>query len=73
MIPFAITVDTGAAPHSSLAFMFWGARIFVYPLMLLCAVVGYHVFHDRLELTADNHQGYGTAYLEAISSPRLAG
>jgi cytochrome bd-type quinol oxidase subunit 2 len=24
MVPFAITIDEAAAPHSSLAFMFWG-------------------------------------------------
>ncbi len=24
MIPFSITIDAAAAPHSSLAFMFWG-------------------------------------------------
>ena len=34
MIPFAITIDDAAAPHSSLAFMFWGEGIFVFPLML---------------------------------------
>jgi cytochrome bd ubiquinol oxidase subunit II len=25
MIPFVITIDEAASPHSSLAFMFWGA------------------------------------------------
>ena len=25
MIPFSITIEEAAAPHSSLAFMFWGA------------------------------------------------
>ena len=24
MVPFAITIDEAAAPHASLAFMFWG-------------------------------------------------
>jgi hypothetical protein len=24
MIPFSITIDEAAAPHSSLAFLFWG-------------------------------------------------
>ena len=52
MIPFAITIDSGAAPHSSLAFMFWGAGIFVYPLMLLYAVVGYRVFRGKMGLAA---------------------
>jgi cytochrome bd ubiquinol oxidase subunit II len=29
MIPFYITIDQAAAPHSSLAFMFWGEGLFV--------------------------------------------
>jgi cytochrome bd ubiquinol oxidase subunit II len=28
-----------AAPHSSLAHMFWGAGLFVFPLMLIYAAV----------------------------------
>jgi cytochrome bd ubiquinol oxidase subunit II len=72
MIPFAITIDSGAAPHSSLAFMFWGAGIFVYPLMLLYAVVGYRVFRGKLEPTADRHQGSGNAHLGEIGSPHPA-
>jgi cytochrome bd ubiquinol oxidase subunit II len=72
MIPFAITIDSGAAPHSSLAFMFWGAGIFVYPLMLLYAVVGYRVFRGKMGLTADHHQGSGNAHLGKIGSPHPA-
>src|ERR1700678_4454282 len=34
MIPFSITVDAAAAPHASLAFMFWREGLFVLPLML---------------------------------------
>jgi cytochrome d ubiquinol oxidase subunit II len=30
MMPFTITVNEAAAPHSSLAFMFWGEGIFVF-------------------------------------------
>jgi cytochrome bd ubiquinol oxidase subunit II len=48
MIPFAITIDEGAAPHSSLAFMFWGEGLFVFPLMLLYAAVSYRVFRGKL-------------------------
>ena len=72
MIPFAITINSGAAPHSSLAFMFWGAGIFVYPLMLLYAVVGYRVFRGKLELTPDHHLGSGNAHLEASVAPHPA-
>src|SRR5712691_3747485 len=35
MIPFVLTIDEAAAPQSSLAFMFWGEGLFVFPLMLL--------------------------------------
>jgi hypothetical protein len=52
--------------------MFWGAGIFVYPLMLLYAVVGYRVFRGKLELTEDRHQGSDTAHLEASGSPHPA-
>jgi cytochrome d ubiquinol oxidase subunit II len=48
MIPFAITIDEAAAPHSSLAFMFWGEGLFVYPLMLLYAVINYTVFRGKV-------------------------
>ncbi len=48
MIPFAITIDEAAAPHSSLAFMFWGEGLFVFPLMLLYAAVNYSVFRGKV-------------------------
>jgi hypothetical protein len=28
MIPFSITIQQAAAPHQSLAFLFWGAGVF---------------------------------------------
>ena len=55
MIPFVITIDEAAAPHSSLAFMFWGCGIVVYPLMLLYTVISYTVFRGKVRTTA----GYG--------------
>jgi cytochrome d ubiquinol oxidase subunit II len=51
MIPFTITVNEAAAPHSSLAFMFWGEGIFVFPLMLLYTVVSYTVFRGKVGTT----------------------
>jgi cytochrome d ubiquinol oxidase subunit II len=48
MIPFEITIDQAAAPHSSLAFMFWGEGLFVFPLMLLYMVIGYRVFRGKV-------------------------
>src|SRR5579863_1436378 len=48
MIPFAITIEAAAAPHSSLAFMFWGAGLFVFPMTLLYAAINYGVFRGRV-------------------------
>ena len=48
MIPSAITVDEAAAPHSSLAFMFWGCGVIVFPLMLLYTFISYSVFKGKV-------------------------
>ena len=55
MIPFSITIDEAAAPHSSLAFMFWGEGLFVFPLMLLYAVINYSVFSGKVGSTPHNY------------------
>ena len=48
MIPFSITIDAAAAPHASLAFMFWGEGLFVFPLMLLYTAIGFRVFKGKI-------------------------
>jgi cytochrome d ubiquinol oxidase subunit II len=48
MIPFSITIAEAAAPHASLAFMFWGAGLFVFPLMLLYSAISYTVFRGKV-------------------------
>jgi cytochrome d ubiquinol oxidase subunit II len=48
MIPGAITINEAAAPHSSLAFMFWGEGLFVFPLMLIFTVISYRVFRGKI-------------------------
>ena len=55
MIPFSITIDEAAAPNASLAFMFWGAGLFVFPLMLLYTVTNYSVFRGRIRPDADHY------------------
>jgi len=55
MIPFIITIDEAAAPHSSLAFMFWGAGIFIFPLMLIYTLVNYSVFRGKVGKTAGHY------------------
>src|SRR5690349_18038907 len=53
MIPFSITIEEAAAPNTSLAFMFWGAGLFVFPLMLLYTATNYLVFRGRIRPEAD--------------------
>ena len=55
MIPFSITIADAAAPHASLAFMFWGAGLFVFPLMLIYTAVGLRVFRGKVRLSADSY------------------
>jgi cytochrome d ubiquinol oxidase subunit II len=55
MIPFAITIDEAAAPHSSLAFMFWGAGLFIFPLMLIYTVISYYVFRGKFRSAAEHY------------------
>jgi cytochrome bd ubiquinol oxidase subunit II len=55
MIPFSLTVNEAAAPPSSLAFMFWGAGLFVFPLMLLYTVINYSVFRGKLASMPEQH------------------
>jgi cytochrome d ubiquinol oxidase subunit II len=52
MIPFSITVEEAAAPHSSLEFIFWGAGLIVFPLMLLYSVVSYRIFRGKVQPTS---------------------
>jgi cytochrome d ubiquinol oxidase subunit II len=55
MIPFAITIADAAAPHSSLAFMFWGEGLFVFPLMLLYTAISLSVFRGKIGVAADHY------------------
>jgi cytochrome d ubiquinol oxidase subunit II len=55
MIPFSITVDQAAAPHSSLAFMFWGEGLFVLPLMLIYTAISYRVFRGKVQSTSHHY------------------
>jgi cytochrome d ubiquinol oxidase subunit II len=54
MIPFSITIEQAAAPHSSLAFMFWGEGLFVFPLMLIYTVISLTVFRGKSTASADH-------------------
>ena len=47
LAPFSITIAQAAAPSSSLSFIFWGAGLFVLPVMLLYTVAVYIVFKGK--------------------------
>ena len=55
MIPGVITINEAAAPHSSLAFMFWGEGLFVFPLMLIYTVVSYSIFRGKVGTTSGHY------------------
>jgi cytochrome d ubiquinol oxidase subunit II len=55
MIPFVVTVNEAAAPHSSLAFMFWGAGLFDFPLMLIYTAISYYVFRGKAMPAAQHY------------------
>jgi cytochrome bd ubiquinol oxidase subunit II len=55
MIPFVITIDEAATPQSSLAFMFWGCGLIVFPLMLLYTIISYSVFRGKVRATAGHY------------------
>jgi len=55
MIPFAVTIEAAAAPRSSLAFMFWGAGLFVFPLMLFYTAVSFTIFRGKITASADHY------------------
>jgi len=55
MIPFSITIEAAAAPHASLAFMFWGAGLFVFPLMLVYTAVSLHVFRGKIKTSGHTY------------------
>jgi cytochrome d ubiquinol oxidase subunit II len=55
MVPFSITFQQAAAPHSTLAFLFWGAGLVVFPLMLIYTVMSYSVFRGKVQPGPDSY------------------
>jgi cytochrome bd ubiquinol oxidase subunit II len=55
MIPFAVTIEQAAAPHSSLAFMFWFAGIIVFPLLLIYTAISLNAFRGKVRPAADHY------------------
>jgi cytochrome d ubiquinol oxidase subunit II len=48
MIPYQVTVANAAAPDKSLSFLFWGAGVFVLPVIAIYTAVVYWVFRGKL-------------------------
>ena len=53
MIPYTITVGNAAAPEKSLSFLFWGAGVFVLPVIAIYTAVVYWLFRGK------RRKGYG--------------
>jgi len=47
LIPYSVTAASAAAPHASLSFLFWGAGLFVLPVIGLYTFVVYWMFRGR--------------------------
>jgi cytochrome d ubiquinol oxidase subunit II len=48
MIPYAVTIGDAAAPEASLSFLFWGAGMFVLPVICIYTAVVYWLFRGKL-------------------------
>jgi cytochrome bd ubiquinol oxidase subunit II len=53
MIPYTITVGNAAAPEKSLSFLFWGAGVFILPVIAIYTGLVYWLFRGKLR------KGYG--------------
>jgi cytochrome d ubiquinol oxidase subunit II len=61
MIPYSVTVTSAAAPHASLSFLFWGAGLFVLPVIGLYTFVVYWMFRGR------QRSGYDTSGRSSVA------
>ena len=48
MIPYSVTVQQAAAPTQSLEFLFWGAGIVVFPVVLIYTGLVYWIFRGKM-------------------------
>jgi cytochrome d ubiquinol oxidase subunit II len=48
MIPYSITVGSAAAPEASLSFLFWGAGLFVLPVIAIYTIAVYWFFRGKM-------------------------
>ncbi|CAB3779473.1 Cytochrome bd-I ubiquinol oxidase subunit 2 [Paraburkholderia ultramafica] len=55
IVPFEVTLGAAAAPPASQTFMFWGAGLFVLPLIVLYTCVAYSVFRGKVSKNQAYH------------------
>jgi cytochrome d ubiquinol oxidase subunit II len=55
MIPYSVTVQQAAAPPQSLEFLFWGAGIAVFPVVLIYTALVYWIFRGKVTKGAWRH------------------
>jgi cytochrome bd ubiquinol oxidase subunit II len=52
MVPYSITIANAEAPDTALSFLFWGAGVFVLPVIAIYTITIYWLFRGKL------HGGY---------------
>jgi cytochrome d ubiquinol oxidase subunit II len=55
MIPYTVTVQDAAAPPQSLEFLFWGAGVVVFPVVLVYTGVVYWIFRGKVGKVASGY------------------
>ena len=48
MVPFSVTIAEAAAPRQSLEFMFYGAALIVFPIVLIYTIARYWIFRGKV-------------------------
>jgi cytochrome bd ubiquinol oxidase subunit II len=70
MIPYEITVGNAAAPEASLSFLFWGAGVFVLPVIAIYTTVVYWLFRGKVRsgydaaFSSDSEMGHRSSRVE---------
>jgi cytochrome d ubiquinol oxidase subunit II len=55
MVPYSLTIEQAAAPTASLRFMFYGAGLFIMPVILIYTITVYWVFRGKIGETDHYH------------------
>jgi cytochrome d ubiquinol oxidase subunit II len=56
MVPYSLTIEEAASPLSSLRFLFYGAGLFVIPVIMIYTATVYWVFRGKIR-PVDHHYG----------------